>query len=137
MKVIPYLFFNGTCEEAFKFYEKVLGAKIEAMLPYKDMPGDVQHPPELLNKIMHARMSINGQTVMASDAPPDRFNTPQGFDINLSVEKPEEAERIYKELSAGAKVIHMPLSETFWALRFGTFIDKYGTPWMVNCEKQM
>ena len=137
MKVIPYLFFNGTCEEAFKFYEKVLGAKIEAMLPYKDMPGDVQHPPELLNKIMHARMSIGGQTVMASDSPPDRFNTPQGFDINLSVEKPEEAERIYNELSAGAKAIHMPLGETFWALRFGVFVDKYGTPWMINCEKPM
>ena len=137
MKVIPYLFFNGTCEEAFKFYEKVLGAKIEAMLPYKDMPGDVQHPPELLNKIMHARMEIGGHYVMASDAPPERFNKPQGFDINLSIEKPEEADRIFNALSQGAKEIGMPIAETFWALRFGALVDKFGTPWMVNCEKKM
>lgn len=136
MKVIPYLFFNGQCEEAFKFYEKVLGAKIEAMLPYKDMPGDMQHPPELLNKIMHARMSIGDQIVMASDSPADRFNKPQGFDLNLSVEKPEEADRIFKALSEGAQIA-MPIAETFWAQRFGVLVDKFGTPWMVNCEKKM
>ena len=136
MKVIPYLFFNGQCEEAFKFYEKVLGAKIEAMLPYKDMPGDMQHPPELLNKIMHARMSIGDQVVMASDSPADRFNKPQGFDLNLSVEKPEEADRIFKALSEGAQIT-MPIAETFWAQRFGVLVDKFGTPWMVNCEKKM
>ncbi|EKS27585.1 VOC family protein [Afipia felis] len=136
MKVIPYLFFNGQCEEAFKFYEKVLGAKIEAMLPYKDMPGDMQHPPELLNKIMHARMSIGDQIVMASDSPADRFNKPQGFDLNLSVEKPEEADRIFKALSEGAQIT-MPIAETFWAQRFGVLVDKFGTPWMVNCEKKM
>ncbi|MBN9601767.1 MAG: VOC family protein [Afipia felis] len=136
MKVIPYLFFNGQCEEAFKFYEKVLGAKIEAMLPYKDMPGDMQHPPELLNKIMHARMSIGDQVVMASDSPADRFNKPQGFDLNLSVEKPEEADRIFKALSEGAQIT-MPIAETFWAQRFGALVDKFGTPWMVNCEKKM
>jgi PhnB protein len=137
MKVIPYLFFNGQCEEAFKFYEKVLGAKIEAMLPYKDMPGDVKHPPELLNKIMHARMKVGDQYIMASDSPPERFNKPQGFDINLSVETPEEADRIFKTFSDGAQTIHMPIAETFWAQRFGALVDKFGTPWMVNCEKKM
>ena len=100
------------------------------------MPGDMQHPPELLNKIMHARMSIGDQVVMASDSPADRFNKPQGFDLNLSVEKPEEADRIFKALSEGAQIT-MPIAETFWAQRFGVLVDKFGTPWMVNCEKKM
>lgn len=137
MKIIPYLFFNGTCEEAFKFYAKVLGAKIDAMLPYKDMPADDKTPPEFKDKIMHARMSIGDQIIMASDAGPGHYNKPQGFDVNLSVDTPEEAERLYKELSAGAEAIHMPLGETFWAQRFGAFVDKFGTPWMINCEKKM
>ena len=33
MQVNPYLFYNGNCEEALKYYQNVLGAKIEAMLP--------------------------------------------------------------------------------------------------------
>ncbi|MBX9711171.1 MAG: glyoxalase/bleomycin resistance/extradiol dioxygenase family protein [Xanthobacteraceae bacterium] len=138
MNVTPYLFFNGTCEEALKFYEKVLGAKIEVMMRYKDMPGSTgQHPPELTEKLMHARMTIAGHLVMASDAPPERFNKPQGFDINLSVETPEEADRIFKSLSEGAQSVSMPIAETFWAHRFGALVDKFGTPWMVNCEKKM
>ena len=136
MKVIPYLFFNGTCEEAFKFYAKVLGAKIDAMLPYSDMPGNEKTPPAFMGKIMHARMSIGDQIIMASDAGPGHYNKPQGFDVNLSVEKPEEADRLFKELSENAEAISMPIGETFWALRFGALVDKFGTPWMINCEKE-
>jgi len=138
MKVIPYLFFDGACEEAFKFYEKALGAKIEVMFRFKDMPGSENPvPPELMDKVMHARMSIGGQTVMASDAMNGRYNKPQGFDVNLSVDTLEEADRIFKNLSDGAQAIHMPIAETFWAQRFGALTDKFGTPWMVNCEKKM
>lgn len=137
MKVEPYLFFNGTCEEAFKFYARVLGAKIDAMLPYKDMPGDQAAPPEMRDKIMHARMSIGEQAIMASDLSSDRFHKPQGFNVTLNVGKPDEAERIFKDLSDGAQEIEMPMGETFWAQRFGALVDRYGTPWMINCEKKM
>jgi PhnB protein len=29
----------------------------------------------------------------------------------------------------------MPIQETFWAQRFGMLVDRFGTPWMINCEK--
>lgn len=29
----------------------------------------------------------------------------------------------------------MPLSETFWAVRFGMLVDQFGISWMINCEK--
>lgn len=137
MKVNPYLFFDGTCEDAVKFYEKTLGAKIAFTMRYKDMPGEMQHPPEVQAKIAHVRFMIGDDVIMASDAPPDRFNKPQGFDINLSFETPEEADRVFAALSEGARAIHMPIAETFWAHRFGSLVDKFGTPWMVNCEKKM
>lgn len=137
MKVTPYLFFNGTCEEALKFYETVLGAKVAFMMRYKDMPAEAQRTPEDEPKIAHVRFTIGDDVIMASDAPPDRFNKPQGFDISLSIETPDEADRIFAALSEGAQAIHMPIGETFWAHRFGSLVDKFGTPWMVNCEKKM
>ena len=32
MFIQPYLFFNGRCEEAIKFYSKVLGAEASMMM---------------------------------------------------------------------------------------------------------
>jgi len=137
MKVAPYLFFDGTCEDAVKFYARVLDAKIGMTVYYKDMPGERKPPAEWLGKIAHTRFAIGDQSIMASDATPEHYRKPQGYSINLNVDTPDEADRIYKELSADAQVIEMPIGETFWAHRFGSFVDKFGTSWMINCEKQM
>ena len=78
MHVNPYLYFNGDCETAFKFYEKCLGAKIEAMLRHEGTPAADQVPAEWRTKILHASLNIDGQILMASDAPPNHFHKPQG-----------------------------------------------------------
>jgi PhnB protein len=129
-----YLLFDGKCEEAFKLYAQVLGGKIEAMMPFEGSPAAGSTPPGFGKKIMHATMRIGDQLLMASDCPPDKFDKPAGFSVNVSVKTPADAERVYNGLSAGGKIT-MPLSETFWAQRFGMFVDKFGIPWMVNCEK--
>ncbi len=134
MQLNPYLLFNGDCEAAFKLYETVLGGKIEALIPHEGAPGAEQLPPEWKKKVMHARMTIKGQVIMASDAPPGRYSKPGGFSVNISVTDPKEADRIFNALSEGGTV-HMPIGETFWALRFAMFADRFGIPWMVNCEK--
>ncbi len=134
MQVNPYLYFGGQCEEAFRFYEKVLGGKIAAMIPHQGSPAEGHVPPEWASKIMHARLTFGENGVlMASDAPPEHFEKPQGFSVNLSVKDPAEADRLYNELSVGGKV-SMPIQKTFWATRFAMFSDRYGIPWMINCE---
>ena len=135
MKVNPYLYYNGNCEAAFKFYEKVLGAKIEMMMTHEGAPAEMQTPPEWKKKIMHARVSIDGEVVMASDAPPGHFHQPQGFSVSLSVENPAEAERKFKALSEGGSV-NMPFEKTFFSKGFGMCVDQFGTPWMVNCPTE-
>ena len=135
MQLNPYLTFNGQCEAAFKFYEKVFGGKIEAMMTFGSSPMAEQTPPEWRNKIMHARMSVGGRTLMASDAPPDRYEAMKGIMVTLGIDDPGEAERIFRALSERA-TIQMPIQKTFWAERFGMLVDKFGTPWMVNCEKR-
>ena len=131
-----YLQFNGNCEEAFAFYEKVFGVKAPMKMTYGESPMGGQTPPGFAKKIMHTRIPVGNTMVMGSDAPPDRYSKPQGFSVNVNCDKPEDADRIYNALSAGGQVT-MPIQETFWAKRFGMFFDKFGIPWMVNCEKQM
>lgn len=38
MKLITYLNFPGTCEEALKFYQSVLGGEITAMMRHEGSP---------------------------------------------------------------------------------------------------
>jgi PhnB protein len=134
MQVNPYLFFNGQCEEAFKFYEKLLNGKILAMMPHEGSPAENSVSADWRKKIIHARMMVGDQTLMGSDAPPPHQEKPQGFSVNLGFSDPAEAKRIFEALADGG-TIKMPFSETFWAKGFGMLVDRYGIPWMVNCEK--
>ena len=58
MKLNTYLVFDGHCKEAFEFYEKLLGGKIVSIFPHRGTPAEGQVPPEWLDKIMHARLSV-------------------------------------------------------------------------------
>lgn len=135
MQIQPYLFFKGDCEEAFKFYERVLKGKIEAMLPHAGTPAEQHTPPEWRDKIMHARLTVGDAVLMASDAPPEHYKAPQGFSVNLQIDQVAEAERVFSELSAGGTVT-MPIQPTFWATRFAMFSDRFGIAWMINCNEQ-
>ena len=134
MYVNPYLTFDGDCEEAFKVYEKVLGGKIVAMMPHEGTPAAEHVPAEWRKKIIHARLILDGVPLMGSDAPTDHYEPMQGFSVTLNIKEPAEAERVFNALAEGGSV-RMPLGETFWAIKFGMLTDRFGTPWMVNCEK--
>ena len=136
MQVNPYLAFDGTCAQAFKFYEQALGGKILMMMTVGESPMAAQATPETKNQIMHAALQVGGVTVMGADAPSGMFSKPQGFSVSLGIDDEAEAERVFTNLSVGA-TIKMPLQETFWAKKFGMLIDKFGIPWMVNCAKPM
>jgi PhnB protein len=134
MKLNTYLFFDGNCEAAFKFYERCFGGRIEAMTPHEGSPAEGQVPASWRKKILHARLAVGDQVLMGSDSPPEHREDRKGFSINLSVDSPKEAERLFNALAEGGTV-RMPIAETFWATRFGMLVDKFGTPWMINCEK--
>jgi PhnB protein len=133
MDVNPYLNFNGNCEEAFRFYEKHLGGKIESIHTFAGSPMENQLPPEARNKVMHIRMTVGKTVLMGSDAPGGRYQSPQGFSVSLNLTDAAEADRVYEALSANGKVL-MEIQQTFWAKRFAMFTDQFGVPWMINCE---
>src|SRR6516164_11273835 len=112
MQVNAYLLFDGRCEEAFRFYEKCFNGKIVAMLTHKGTPAEQHVPAKWVDKILHARLDIGDQVLMASDTPPDRYEKPAGFSVSLQVKTPAEAERLFKALAEKGE-IRMPLEKTF------------------------
>ncbi len=135
IKLVNYLNFGGNCATAFKYYERVLNGKMLMMMTHGDMPvqDQAQVPPDWKTLIMHARLAIGDQLLMGSDSPPDRFEKPQGMWVALQLDDPKDADRIFAALADNGN-IHMPIQQTFWAVRFGMVIDQFGIPWMVNCE---
>lgn len=134
MKIDAYLNFQGQCAEAFRFYEQVLGGKIVFMQTHGDTPMADQVPPDWKDAVMHVRLEVGDQALMGSDAPGEYYEKPQGFSVALGIDEPEEAERIYNALAEGGQV-RMELQKTFWAGRFAMLVDRFGTPWIINCEK--
>jgi PhnB protein len=135
MKWNPYLAFNNQCREAFEFYEKCLGGKIVAMIPYGDTPAREHMPASTGARIMHARIVLGDQVLMGCDAHPEMpYDGIRGCDVAVQVKTPDEAERLFAALSEGGTV-QMPIGETFWSLRFAMLTDRFGVPWMINCEK--
>jgi PhnB protein len=130
MKVDPYVYYNGQCEAAFKFYEKELGAKIEMLLRYEEGPPEMKFSPEQKKHVMHARLSLGDATIMGSDSPKEHSHKAAGFSLSLTVSDPAEAERKFNALCKGGAV-NMAWSKTFFAKGFGMGVDQFGIPWMV------
>lgn len=133
MQLVAYLDFDGQCEAAFKYYERLLGGKLEALLTFRSTPAAGDVPENRRDKIMHARLVFGqGQELMGSDGPPDRYQAPRGMHVSLMADSVAEGERIFRGLADGGTV-EMPFEQTFWAQRFGMVVDRFGIPWMVNC----
>jgi PhnB protein len=134
MKLSPRLSFNGQCREALDFYQDCLGARIEFALTYGDSPVADKVPAEWRDKILHATLGVGQSILYAADAMPGEYLPPKGFYVTIGVQDAAEAERIFGPLSEGG-VVKMPLQKTFWSIRFGVLVDRFGIPWEVNCQQ--
>lgn len=138
MHVQTYLHFDGCCEQALQFYCRVLGAKVEMLMRYRDSPEPPPPgmlPPGMEGKVMHASLRIGESVVMASDDCSQTQRSFQGFQLSLSVADAAEAEQRFAALADGGQV-KMPLAQTFFAPRFGMLVDRFGVSWMVIVAAQ-
>jgi PhnB protein len=128
-----YLSFNGTAGEAMRFYEKVLGAKLDRLIKYGDLPPSPQTPPDSADKVLHAQVTFaNGDVLMASDwVGGGAYEGMKGFSVTLDYESEQEAGRIFAALADKGHVL-VPLQPSFFAKAFGMVIDRFGTPWMIS-----
>ena len=135
MQVQPYLNFDGRCEEALDFYKKAIGAKVEMMMRFKEAPDQTMCSPGSENKVMHAAVKLGETTVLVSDGRNTGKPNFNGIALTITA-KDDEAARLFNALSEGGTV-QMPLSETFFAKKFGMLADKFGVGWMVLAPKPM
>jgi PhnB protein len=133
MHVQPYLFFDGRAEEALEFYRKALGAKVTALMRFKDSPETGEQcmsPPGAGDKVMHASFRIGDTEVMASDGQCAGRPSFQGFALSIAADSAAEGERLFAALAEGGQV-QMPLGKTFFAALFGMVADRFGVLWMI------
>lgn len=138
MLIQPYLFFSGNCEQAVNFYAQQLNGNIEIMMRYRDMPPEEQQngaPDTDPDSIMHARLVIGENVIMASDGCPADPTGPthRGYSLSIRSENVEQGGEVFNRLAEGGTVT-MPFQPTFWAKGFGMLTDKFGVNWMVNVE---
>lgn len=132
MKVNTYVNFAGTCADAFRYYEKHLGAKVEMMMTHEQAPDPSRVNPEWRTKVLHARISIGDTELMAADIP--GAEPMRSAYLTLSVDSDIEAERLFAALSDDGQAL-MPMQETFFASRFGQARDRFGVNWMILHER--
>lgn len=138
MQLNAYLNFDGQCEEAFLMYKEVFGGdfKGRGVLHYSDIPQDGRAPiaEEYRNRVLHVALPIGDQLLMGSDViPGSKWYFQKGVNnyISISPETREKADRLFHALSEGAQ-IQMHMADMFWGDYFGSLIDRFGTPWMIN-----
>ncbi len=134
MKLTTYLNFPGNCADAFRYYEKTLGGKIDLIMTFGQSPMPHDEGADWNDKVMHAKLTIGDSELMGAD---DAKATPiHSAYLSVAVDSDAEAERVYKALSEGGET-QMPLQETFFATKFGQCRDKFGVSWMVLNPKPM
>jgi PhnB protein len=130
-----YLFFDGNCADAMRFYERTLGGKLE-MMTHAASPMGPQASAANADRIMHARLETPNGVLMASDTMAGHaYEGKKGFSIALTLPSAPDAKRVFEAMAEGGKVT-MPLQKTFWAEAFGEVVDRFGTPWMINTATQ-
>lgn len=132
MKLNPYLGFDGNCAEAFRFYQELLGGELK-VLTHAGSPMADEVPPEWADRVMHSCLTAGDVVLMGGDTPPGSYAAPSGFCVSLHLPDAAEGERIFNALATEGNVT-MPFEKTFWAERFGMVTDRFGTPWIVNCD---
>jgi PhnB protein len=138
-QINPHINFNGNAEEAFTFYKSLFGGEFAKIMRFKDLASDEFPVAEKeANKIMHIALPIGDSILMANDVPeilgPTNENENRSK-IAISAESKEEADRLFRGLSAGGQ-IEFPISDSPWGSYFGMFRDKYGIEWMVDFDEK-
>jgi PhnB protein len=130
----PYLTFDGTTLEAFRFYAEVLGGKLEFSQSFGESPAKDSIPEEFRDRTMHATLNLPDGKLMAADAGPwaPFQGSMQSCALSLHFDDAAEGKRVFDALSSRGKVT-MPFEKTFWADGFGMLTDRFGVAWMVNC----
>lgn len=127
MRLDVYVNYRGSCEQAFRYYERHLGGRITGMVRHGERP-DPRVPADWKDKVLHARIEIGSTVLMGADIA--QAEPMRSAYLTLSLDREEDVERTYALLTDGGEIF-MPMAETPFANRFAMLRDRFGTSWML------
>jgi PhnB protein len=137
MQVVAHLSFPGFAEDVLKFYQSIIGGEIKRLSRYESMEGSGEFPPDVLGKLIHSELHLEGGGMLMINDYFEIWTGPQvqgtTFSVTLQPQSEAQAREIYAKLSEGGKII-CALDKTFWNAIYGNFIDKFGVPWQINFD---
>ena len=132
MRLDVYVNYRGTCEEAFRYYERHLGGRITGVARHGERPNPAV-PADWKDKVLHARIEVGGTVIMGADIP--SAEPMRSAYLALSLASEAEAERVYAVLTDGGEIF-MKLAKTPFANRFAMLRDRFGASWMLLHEPE-
>jgi PhnB protein len=134
MQLIPYIIFNGNCEQALKFYENALGGTTGQINRYSDMPPGTPSMGMSGDKIMHTDFKVDGNVLFLASDGPSQDKDSGMVSLSLNFTDAGSIQSTFSKMSDGGNVT-MPLQDTFWGATFGMLVDQFGVKWMFNYDK--
>jgi len=131
-RISAHLIFDGQCREAFVAYQRILGGTLATFMTFGESPLAASVDAKWHARILHATLDLDGAELNGADVLPHDYQRPQGFSVILNLSGVERARQIFAALAEGGKV-NMPFQSTFWSPGFGVVVDRFGTPWEINC----
>ncbi|MFF2440286.1 VOC family protein [Priestia megaterium] len=132
----PYLVMNGNGQEAVKFYEKALDAKVIGVQTFGEMPGNPEFPTpiEAIDRVMNAHLKVGDNDLMLSDTFPGQpYQIGSQVTVAITIDSVEKSKEVFEKLKEGGQV-EMPLQETFWSPSYGQVTDKFGVTWQISTQ---
>jgi len=134
-RITPHVWFDGQCREAFVAYQRILGGRLTTLMTYGESPLATSVDAKWHERIVHATLDLDGAELNGADVMPQDYRRPQGFSVILSISGVDRARSVFAALAEGGTV-QMPFQSTFWSPGFGVLVDRFGTPWEINCAAQ-
>jgi PhnB protein len=132
MRLDIYVNYRGNCERAFRFYEQHLAGRITGIVRHGEQPNPAM-AADWKHKVLHARIEIGSTVLMGADIP--HAEPMRSAYLTLSVDREEDAERLYAVLADGGEIF-MKMEQTPFANRFAMLRDQFGTSWMLLHQPQ-
>ena len=122
--IMPYLRFNGNCEEAFHFYANAFGGRITSLSRLNNDPN---------NPVMHAMVTLTESGGGVSGADADSAVPVSGMPILVLLPSRERVEEIIPKLAEGGTLVrgflpHPPPDDNGGGAEV---LDKYGYTWFL------
>ncbi|MDQ0246853.1 PhnB protein [Bacillus fengqiuensis] len=130
----PYLVLDGNGQEAVKFYENALDAKVEIVQTFGEMPENPEFsiPVDAKDRVLHAHLKVGNTDLMISDTFPGQpHQIGSQVTVAIRLNDVEKSKEVFEKLQEGGQVV-MPLQETFWSPSYGQVTDKFGVEWQIS-----